>query len=150
MDDDAQQSVGRCGTSIHPQEDCQINVIDLRFKQAMASLNYATYSKQLQVDEWYNNYYHTTQDDVVRIHERVAHIYFNANARDAMARQDESESEYDYSKDKLVIVLDCGASVTITASLLNCEDVEVKIIKIETAKKAESILASDTCRKTDL
>jgi hypothetical protein len=43
MDDDAQQPVGRCGTSIHPQEDRQTDVIDLTVKQAMASSNYATY-----------------------------------------------------------------------------------------------------------
>ena len=107
MDDDAQQPVGRCGTSIHPQEDRQDHVIDLTVKQAMASSNYATYSKQLQVKEWYNNDYPATQDDVVRIHERFAHIYFNANVRAAMARQVDSESEYDYSKDKSVIVMDC-------------------------------------------
>ena len=148
MDDDAQQPVGRCGTSIHPQEDRQDHVIDLTVKQAMASSNYATYSKQLQVKEWYNNDYPATQDDVVRIHERFAHIYFNANVRAAMARHEDSESNYDYSKDKSVIVMDCGASVTITGSLLNCEDVELKITKIETAKEAESIMASHTCRKT--
>ena len=43
--------------------------------------------------------------------------------------------------------MDCRASVTITGSLLNCEYVDVKITKIETAKEAESILASHTCRK---
>ena len=32
MDDDAQQPVGRCGTSIHPQEDRQDHVIDLTVK----------------------------------------------------------------------------------------------------------------------
>jgi hypothetical protein len=44
--------------------------------------------------------------------------------------------------------MDCRASVTITGSLLNCEDVDVKITKIEAAKEAESILASHACRKT--
>ena len=98
MDDAAQQPGGRCRTSIHPQEDRQDDVIDLTVKQAMASSNYATYSKQLQVKEWYNNDY--PQDDVVRIHERFAHIYFNANVRAAMAQQEDSESDYDYSKEK--------------------------------------------------
>jgi hypothetical protein len=45
----------------------------------------------------------------------------------AMARPEDSESDFDYSKDKSVIVMDCRASVTITGSLLNCEDVELKI-----------------------
>ena len=98
MDDDAQQPDGRCGTSIHPQEDRQDHVIDLTVKQAMASSNYARYSKQLQVKEWYNNDYPSTQDDVVRIHERFAHIYFNANVRAAMARQEDSESDYNTRK----------------------------------------------------
>ena len=89
MDDDAQQPLGRCGTSIHPQEDRQDHVINLTVKQAMVSSNYATYSKQLQVKEWYNNDYPATQDDV-RIHERFANIYFNANVRAAMARQEET------------------------------------------------------------
>jgi hypothetical protein len=65
------------------QEDRQDHVIDLTVKQAMASSIYATYSKQLQVKEWYNNDYPATQDDDFRIHERfaLAHIYFNANER---------------------------------------------------------------------
>jgi hypothetical protein len=65
-----------------------------------------------------------------------------------MARQEDSESEYDYSKDTSAIVMDCGASVTITGSLLNCDDVEVKITKIETAKEAECSVVLHTCRKT--
>ncbi len=32
MDDDAQQPAGRCGASIHPQEDRQDHVIDLTVK----------------------------------------------------------------------------------------------------------------------
>ena len=96
MDDDAQQPVGRCGTSIHQQEDRQNNVIDLMIKQVMASLSYATYSKQPQVEEWYKNDYLATQDDVVIIHECFSHIYFNENARAAMALQEDSESNYDY------------------------------------------------------
>ena len=102
MDDDVQQPVGRCGTSIHPQEDRQTDIIGLTVKQAMA-----TYSKQLQVKEWYYNDYPETQDDVVRIHERFTHNYFNANARAAMARKEDSESENDYLKDKVEIVMDC-------------------------------------------
>ena len=66
----------------------------------MASLKYATYTKQLQVDEWYKNDYPTTQEHVVRIYERFTHLYFNESAWAAMARQPDSESEYDYSKDK--------------------------------------------------
>ncbi len=34
MDDDAQQPVGRCRTSVHPQEDHQFNVMDLTVEQS--------------------------------------------------------------------------------------------------------------------
>jgi hypothetical protein len=82
----------------------------------------------------------------------AAHIFTSTvvqrNVRAAMAWQEDSQPEYDYLKDKSVFVMDCGASVTITGSLLNFEDVEVKITKIETANEAGSIMASHTCRKT--
>jgi hypothetical protein len=46
--------------------------------------------------------------------------------------------------------MDCRASVTITGSLLNCEDVDVKITKIEAAKEAESISSFGiTCMQED-
>ena len=66
-----------------------------------------------------------------------------------MARQeDEQPKLVDYSKDKSVIVLDCGASTTVTGSLLNCTDVEVKNTIIETAKDGEGMTATHSCKKT--
>jgi len=44
--------------------------------------------------------------------------------------------------------MDCGASITITGSLINCVDVEEHKTIIETAKEGESIVATHTCRKT--
>jgi hypothetical protein len=63
-----------------------------------------------------------------------------------MASSIESQSEE--STDKSLGVMDCGASITITGSLLNCVDVEEHKTIIETAKEGESILATHVCRKT--
>jgi hypothetical protein len=88
---------------------------------------------------------------VIKIHERFAHIYFNPKARAATARQADKQPELvDYSKDKSVIVLDCGASTTVTGSLVNCQctDVEVKTTMSETAKDGEGRKATHSCKKT--
>jgi hypothetical protein len=53
----------------------------------------------------------------------------------------------DYSTDKSVIVLDCCASTTVTGSLLNCTDVEVKKTKIQTAKDREGMTATHSYKK---
>ncbi len=63
-----------------------------------------------------------------------------------MARSNESQS--DESIDKSLVVMDCGASITITGSILNFVDVKEHKIIIETAKKGESIGATHACRKT--
>jgi hypothetical protein len=44
--------------------------------------------------------------------------------------------------------MDCGASITITGSLINCVDVEEHKTIIETAKEGESIMATQVCSKT--
>ena len=50
--------------------------------------------------------------------------------------------------DKSVIVMDCGASQTITGSVLNCSDIREKITKIVTADGKESMTSTHTCLKT--
>jgi hypothetical protein len=57
-----------------------------------------------------------------------------------MARSIESQSEE--WKEKSLGVTDCGASITITGSLLNCVDVEEHKTITETAKEGESIMAT--------
>ena len=135
--------------SIHPQEDCRcMHLMDLTVKQAMASSEYAPYFQEgrlAQFGELYQTEKSTTRGGtpVIKIHERFAHIYCNPTARAAMARQEDEQSNLvDYSKDKSVIVLDCGASTTVTGSLLNCTDVEVKNTIIETAKDGEGMTAA--------
>jgi hypothetical protein len=60
-----------------------------------------------------------------------------------MARSSESQS--DESTDKSLGIMDCGASITSTGSLLNYVDVKEHKTVIETAKEGEFIVA---CRKT--
>ncbi len=50
-------------------------------------------------------------------------------------------------KDKSVIVMDCGASQTITGSLIICKEVKEKET-IETANGDDSIKSTHTCIKT--
>ncbi len=63
-----------------------------------------------------------------------------------MARSIESQSEE--STDESLGAIDCGASITITGSLLDCVDVEEHRTIIEKAKEGESIIATHVCRKT--
>jgi hypothetical protein len=57
-------------------------------------------------------------------------------------------AQSDYGQDKSVIVMDCGASTTVTGSLLNCTDIVEKITTVETAKDGEGMTATHSCIKT--
>jgi hypothetical protein len=83
---------------------------------------------------------------VFKLHELYESIFCTAPARAAMARSIESQSEE--STDESLGVMDCGVSITITGSLLNCVDVEERKTIIETGKEGESIMATYVCRKT--
>ena len=65
-----------------------------------------------------------------------------------MARPSKTGPIITQLKDKSVIVMDCGASHTMTGSLLNTRDVIEKTTNIETADGKESLKASYTCCKT--
>ena len=84
---------------------------------------------------------------MIKIHERFAHIYCNPKARAAMANPSDV-AQSDYGQDKSVIVMDCGASTTVTGSLLNCTDIVEKITTVETAKDGEGMTATHSCIKT--
>ena len=140
MADDAQPLHVRRETSIHAQEVDLSTSKDKTFKQAMTSLNIAQYSPEDKLAQIYDLYQEdqvTMSEDgtpVIKLHERFAHIYCNPTARAAMANP-EDVAQTDYANDKSVIVMDCGASTTMTGSLLNCADIEEKITKVETAKR---------------
>ncbi len=59
-----------------------------------------------------------------------------------------SESQCDESTDKSLGVMDCGASITITGSLLNCIYVKEHETIIEEAKEGESIVTTHACSMT--
>jgi hypothetical protein len=153
MADDAQLLIEQCGTSIHPQEARPSPTQDQTVKQAMASLNTAPYSpvdKLAQIQDLYQDDQVTIREDgttVIKIHERFAHIYCNPKARAAMANPSDV-AQSDYGQDKSVIVMDCGASTTVTGSLLNCTDIVEKITTVETAKDGEGMTATHSCIKT--
>ncbi len=139
MADNAQLLLEQCGTSIHPQEARPSPIQDQTAKQAMASLNTAPYSpvdKLVQIHDLYQDGQVMIREDgttVIKLHERFARIYCNPTARAAMANpSDLAQSEY--GKDKSVIVMDCAASTTVIASLLNCTDIVEKITTVEPQK----------------
>lgn len=152
MDDDAQPLVERRGTSTLAQEARQSHVWELTDKQAMASSNTASYStadRLAQINDLYKDEQVTIREDgktVIRMHERFAHIYCTPTARAAMANPSDVQSNY--STDKSVIVMDCGASTTITGSLINCSDIVEKETMVDTAKEGEGMTATHSCNKT--
>jgi hypothetical protein len=152
MTDDAQPLAEQCGTSAHATEALLYNRQEQKFKQAMASSYLAPgalegkYSQIYDLDQEDQMYIREDGTQVFKLHERYASIYCTTTARAAMARSIDSQTEE--STDESLGVMDCGASITITGSLINCVDVEEHKTIIETAKEGESIVATHTCRKT--
>ena len=128
MTDDAQSLTEQCGTSVHATEALLYNLQEQKIKQAMASSYLApgalegNYSQIYDLDQGDQMYIREDGTPVLKLHERYESIFCTATARAAMARSIESESEE--STDESLGVMDCGASITITGSLLNCVDVE--------------------------
>ena len=118
----------------------------LGFKQALTSLNLAP------KDLWRGKItFHedaTLDDQDNDIKEDFAFITREYAARAAMARPSETGPTVTQLKDKSVIVMDCGASRTMTGSLLNIRDVNEQKTNIETADGKESLKASHTYLKT--
>jgi hypothetical protein len=61
----------------------------------------------------------------------------NKTERAAMAQL--SKQSVQVIEDKSVIVMDCGASQTITSSLINCKEVKEKLTIIETVDGDDSM-----------
>ncbi len=128
MTDDAQSLAEQCGTSVHATEALLCNLQEQKIKQSMASSYIAPgalegkYSQIYDLDQNDQMYIREDGMPVFKLHERYESIYCTATARAAMARSIDSQSEE--STDESLGVMDCGASITITGSLLNCVDVE--------------------------
>ena len=152
MADNAQPLHERCGTSTHAQEARLSHTWDMTVKQAMASSNTASYSTAGRLEQINDSYkedqltINKNGKTVIQIHERFAHIFCNPTARAAMANPSDVQSNY--STDKSVIVMDCGASTTITGSLVNCTDIAETETLIDTAKEGEGMTATHSCNKT--
>ena len=82
------------------------------------------------------------------IKEDFAFIIRDYAARAAMARPSNTSPMVTQLKDKSVIVMDCGASRTVTGSLLNTREVTEKTTNIKTADGKQSLKATHTCLKT--
>ena len=82
------------------------------------------------------------------IEEDFSYIIREHTARAAVARPSDAGPMVTQLKDKSVIVMDCGASRTVTGSLLNTRVVIEKTINMETADGKQSLKSSHTCLKT--
>ena len=52
------------------------------------------------------------------------------------------------SEDPLCLVCDCGATSTLTNSMINCTDVEERVVSIQTAQDGATMKSSHVCMKT--
>jgi RNase P/RNase MRP subunit p30 len=95
----------------------------LGFKQALTSLNLAPtdlWSGRISIQE---NATLDDQDSTMIIKEDFSYIVRVYTARADMARPSDSGPVVTQIKDKSVVVMDCGASRTVTGSLLNTREV---------------------------
>ncbi len=83
---------------------------------------------------------------VVKIPERYAYLFRLKTEIAAMARPSDQSTKV--LREKSVDVTDCGASQTITCSLVNCKDVMENVTIIETANGEESMISNHVCTKT--
>jgi len=88
------------------------------------------------------------QEKTVRIKDYFAFIIQDhiTAERAAMARP--ADAEPLVVKDNTTIVMDCGASSSLTGSLLNTKEISEKVTRIETADGAETMKATHHCMKT--
>ena len=87
-------------------------------------------------------------DEVLILSQRSTRALKEARARAAMARPVSEDESVKVIKDKSVAIVDCGASSTLTGSLINATDIEEKVTIIETADGEERMRSSHKCIKT--
>ena len=115
---------------------------ELKFKQATTSLYIAsqymehqeTINDSTEID-WNN------RDEYLLLSRRSTELLREGRARAAMARPVSEDDSVKVIKDKSVAIVDCGASSTLTGSLINASDIEEKVKIVETAdgeKKMQS------------
>ena len=101
----------------------QLGATALGFKQPLTSLNLAPtdlWRGRISIQE---NSTLDDQDSTMIIKEDFSYIVREYTARAAMARPSDAGPVVTQIKDKSVVVMDCGASRTVTGSLLNTREV---------------------------
>ena len=101
----------------------QLPLAMLGFKQALTSLNLAPKDLWRGKITFHEDAPPDDQDSTMIIKEDFAFIIREHAARAAMAQPSETGPMVTQLKDKSVIVMDCGASRTVTGSLLNTREV---------------------------
>ena len=119
------------GAPNHDVESAQLPLACVGFKQALTSLHFVPEETLRCNDSIHEVTNQCVQEPIVKIKDDFAFIIRDHTERAAMARP--SDAAPWVIKDKSAIFMDCGASSSVTGSLINTKDVIEKIIKIETA-----------------
>ena len=136
-------------TSDHSAKMTPQQQAEFESRQAMASSYIAsqymehqeTINDSTEID-WNNG------DELLILSQRSTRALKEARARAAMARPVSEDESVKVIKDKSVPIVDCGASSTLTGSLINATDIEEKVTIIETADGEERMRSSHKCIKT--
>ena len=136
-------------TSDHSAKMTPQQQAEFESRQAMASSYIAsqymehqeTINDSTEID-WNNG------DELLILSQRSTRALKEARARAAMARPVSEDESVKVIKDKSVAIVDCGASSTLTGSLINATDIEEKVTIIETADGEERMRSSHKCIKT--
>ena len=150
MNDDvpARDAEGR--TSFYAEKTAQSLYAQLGLRRAMASSHIVPkqLDEEIPRDNNYNQEFETQDQGfpVVKLPERLTYLFRHETEKAAMARPSEQSTKV--IREKSVAVMDCGASQTITGSLINCKDVMEKVTIIETANGEENMTSTHVCTKT--
>ena len=151
MNDDVPARDVEGQTSFYAEKTAQSLYAQLGLRQAMASSHIVPkqLDEEIPRDNNYNQEFETQDQGfpVVKLPERLTYLFRHETEKAAMARQSEQSTKV--IREKSVAVMDCGASQTITGSLINCKDVMEKVTIIETANGEENMVSTHVCTKTN-
>ncbi len=137
------------GRTFYAEKTAQSLYAHQGFRQAMASSHIVP--RQLNEEITRDNtacQEFETQDQqvpVVKIPERYVYLFSFKTETAATARPSDQATKA--IKEKYVAVMNCGASQTITGSLINCKEVMEKVTIIETANGEENMISNHVCTK---
>ena len=142
------QRVASGCTSDHSAKMIPTQWAELGSKQAMTSSYIAPdyMENETTIDDSVPEEDCNNWDDHVILSRRSTELVRAARARVAVARAGEELTRI--IKDRSVAIVDCGATDTLTSSLINATDVEEKLTIIETADGVERMRSNHKCIKT--